>query len=41
MNELEFSLDDDQPAAKPAARTSPSLDDEMTKLLGELSIHKR
>jgi hypothetical protein len=42
MNELEFSLDDEPVAGKPAARTpQPSLDDEMTKLLGELSIHKR
>jgi hypothetical protein len=41
MNELEFSLDDEPVPGKPAARTPPSLDDEMTKLLGELSIHKR
>ena len=42
MNELEFSLDDEPNAGKPGARTpQPSLDDEMTKLLGELSIHKR
>lgn len=41
MSELDFSLDDDEPApTKPAGRTQ-SLDDEMTKLLGELSIHKR
>lgn len=40
MNELEVSLEDDQPAGKQAERT-PSLDDEMAKLLGELSIHKR
>lgn len=42
MHELETSLDDQhsQPAiAKPAAK--PSLDDEMTKLLGELGNHKR
>ena len=42
MHELETSLDDQhsQPAiAKPAAK--PSLDDEMTKLLGELGSHKR
>lgn len=42
MNELEFSLDDEPPVtAKASARPSPTLDDEMTKLLGELSIHKR
>lgn len=40
MNELDFSLDDEPVAAKPATKTR-SLDDEMTKLLGELSIHKR
>jgi hypothetical protein len=40
MNELDFSLDDEPAAAKPAARPR-SLDDEMTKLLGELSVHKR
>jgi hypothetical protein len=40
MNELDFSLDDEPASAKPAARTQ-SLDDEMTKLLGELSVHKR
>ncbi len=42
MHDLEASLDDDipaRPASKPAAR--PSLDDEMTKLLGELGSHKR
>ena len=42
MHELETSLDEthSQPAiAKPAAK--PSLDDEMTKLLGELGSHKR
>ncbi len=42
MHELETSLDDQhsQPAAsKPAPK--PSLDDEMTKLLGELGSHKR
>jgi hypothetical protein len=40
MNELDFSLDDEPAAPKPVAKTR-SLDDEMTKLLGELSIHKR
>ncbi|MET3595837.1 hypothetical protein ABID26_005249 [Mesorhizobium shonense] len=42
MNELEASLDESHPkpaSSKPAAR--PSLDDEMTKLLGELASHKR
>ena len=43
MHELEASLDEDtapaKPASKPAAK--PSLDDEMTKLLGELGSHKR
>ncbi|MBZ9770145.1 flagellar biosynthetic protein FliO [Mesorhizobium sp. CA6] len=42
MHELETSLDEThfQPApSKPAAK--PSLDDEMTKLLGELGSHKR
>jgi hypothetical protein len=42
MHELETSLDEthSQPApSKPAAK--PSLDDEMTKLLGELGNHKR
>lgn len=42
MQELETSLDEahSQPAAgKPAPK--PSLDDEMTKLLGELGSHKR
>lgn len=40
LKELEFSLDD---APKPASPKAPevSLDDEMTKLLGELSSHKR
>ncbi|MER8829335.1 flagellar biosynthetic protein FliO [Mesorhizobium sp. M0938] len=44
MRELEVSLDDPQPARpenKPAAKAPPSLDDEMTKLLGELSSQKR
>jgi hypothetical protein len=40
LNELEISLDDG-PANGKSARTPPSLDDEMTKLLGELSIHKK
>jgi hypothetical protein len=40
MSELDFSLDDEPAPAKPAGRTQ-TLDDEMTKLLGELSIHKR
>ena len=42
MHELEASLDDTPPppaSPKPAAR--PTLDDEMTKLLGELASHKR
>lgn len=42
MHELEASLDEDaaaRSASKPAAK--PSLDDEMTKLLGELGSHKR
>ncbi|MDX8497117.1 flagellar biosynthetic protein FliO [Mesorhizobium sp. VK4C] len=42
MHELEASLDVSHPkpaSSKPAAR--PSLDDEMTKLLGELASHKR
>ncbi|TPJ43433.1 hypothetical protein FJ434_01410 [Mesorhizobium sp. B2-5-13] len=43
MKELEVSLDQPQsggPADKPAAK-APSLDDEMTRLLGELSSQKR
>jgi hypothetical protein len=40
LNELEISLDDG-PANGKSAGTSPSLDEEMTKLLGELSIHKK
>lgn len=40
MSELEVSLDD-KPLAKPAKAADPSLDDEMAKLLGELSSHKR
>ncbi|TGP27286.1 MULTISPECIES: flagellar biosynthetic protein FliO [unclassified Mesorhizobium] len=42
MNELEASLEESHPKpaiSKPAAK--PSLDDEMTKLLGELASHKR
>jgi hypothetical protein len=42
LHELETSLDDQHsqpPISKPAAK--PSLDDEMTKLLGELGNHKR
>ncbi|TPK42874.1 hypothetical protein FJ492_16190 [Mesorhizobium sp. B2-5-4] len=44
MKELEVSLDQPQsggPADKPAAKAPPSLDDEMTRLLGELSSQKR
>lgn len=44
MKELEVSLDEprfSQTASKPVAKASPSLDDEMTKLLGELSNQKR
>ncbi|MER8374733.1 flagellar biosynthetic protein FliO [Mesorhizobium sp. M1338] len=44
MRELEVSLDQPRsgsPAGKPAAKTPQSLDDEMTKLLGELSSQKR
>lgn len=44
MQELEVSLDDSRdsrPVSNPAAKTPPSLDDEMTKLLGELSSQKR
>lgn len=40
MKELEVSLDD-KPQAKPAKLVDPSLDDEMAKLLGELTSHKR
>jgi hypothetical protein len=45
-NELAMSLDDmgsyDATDASPARTTQPqSLDDEMTRLLGELSSHKR
>jgi len=44
MKELEVSLDQPRssaPAGKPEAKAPPSLDDEMTKLLGELSSQKR
>jgi hypothetical protein len=44
MQELEISLDDSpvsRPASKPAAKAPQSLDDEMTKLLGELSSQKK
>ncbi|CCV07115.1 conserved hypothetical protein [Mesorhizobium metallidurans STM 2683] len=44
MQELEISLDDSparRPVSKPAAKAPQSLDDEMTKLLGELSSQKR
>jgi hypothetical protein len=44
MKELEVSLDDprpSKPASKVVAKAPPSLDDEMTKLLGEISSQKR
>ncbi|WP_448113734.1 hypothetical protein [Mesorhizobium amorphae] len=42
MHELEVSLEqDDMPPAKTNAKAQPTLDDEMAKLLGELSSHKR
>ncbi|WJI40790.1 flagellar biosynthetic protein FliO [Mesorhizobium opportunistum] len=44
MRELEVSLDQPRsgvPAGKPAAKAPQSLDDEMTKLLGELSSQKK
>ncbi|MER9586051.1 hypothetical protein [Mesorhizobium sp. M0276] len=44
MRELEVSLDQPRsgaPASKPATKEPQSLDDEMTKLLGELSSQKR
>ncbi len=40
MRELEVSLDD-SPTGKPAAKSPPSLDDEMTKLLGELASSQK
>jgi hypothetical protein len=40
LKELEVSLDD-KPARSVTRPPVPSLDDEMTKLLGELSSHKR
>lgn len=40
MKELEVSLDDPR-TSKPATKAPPSLDDEMTKLLGELASQKR
>ncbi|WP_395446987.1 hypothetical protein ACHMW7_18335 [Aminobacter sp. UC22_36] len=40
MKELEVSLDD-KPQARSAKIADPSLDDEMAKLLGELTSHKR
>ncbi|TIW64536.1 MAG: hypothetical protein E5V58_32430, partial [Mesorhizobium sp.] len=40
IQELEVSLDESH-ASKPAAKAPPSLDDEMTKLLGELASQKR
>lgn len=40
MHELEMSLDD-EPVSRSMPRNVPSLDDEMTKLLGELSTHKK
>lgn len=44
MKELEVSLDQPRsggPVGKPAAKAPQSLDDEMTRLLGELSSQKR
>ncbi|MFC3323397.1 hypothetical protein [Mesorhizobium cantuariense] len=44
MRELEVSLDQPRssgPVSKPVAKAPQSLDDEMTKLLGELSSQKR
>ncbi|MER8807893.1 flagellar biosynthetic protein FliO [Mesorhizobium australicum] len=44
MKELEVSLDQPRsggPVGKPAAKAPPSLDDEMTRLLGELSSQKK
>ena len=42
MHELEVSLEEnDVPPVRTNAKAQPSLDDEMAKLLGELSSHKR
>lgn len=41
MNELEVSLEEAHTPARPSTAKPASLDDEMTKLLGELSSHKR
>ncbi len=41
LNELEVSLDQPHPPAKPGPAKPDSLEDEMTRLLGELSSHKR
>jgi len=42
LKELETALDaDDAPAQPAASKGKPSLDEEMAKLLGELSSHKR
>lgn len=42
MHELEVSLEEDEvPPSKTNAKVQPTLDDEMAKLLGELSSHKR
>lgn len=44
MKDLEISLDQPRsggPVGKPVAKAPPSLDDEMTRLLGELSSQKR
>lgn len=41
LNELEVSLEADSSSTAKSASRSQSLDDEMAKLLGELSVHKR
>jgi hypothetical protein len=44
MKDLEVSLDQPRsegPVGKPAAKAPPTLDDEKTRLLGELSSQKR